>query len=354
MKKILINGKFLCQNMTGVQRYAFLLLLGLESNISNDTKNEYEIEVIVPSEPLYEYQAVLQSKRVHIVVKHSVFGHFYWEQIILLFYRRSQILVNLTGSAPVLRKNSIKAIHDMGVVDTPDSYSFLFRIWYKTAQWLNVRNSFCILTVSKFSRNRIIQHYGQKYHTKLKVIYNSLDKKFFKSSGLMLTDLRLDSSFYLVIASNQPRKNLQLIYALARKRPGLHFIIAGALNPRHLKSKGLDTVSNVTHIGRVSDVVLINLYQNCEAIVIPSKYEGFGLPIIEAMAAGAKIVASDIEVFKEVAGDSIIYFTSNNLEDLSNAIDQVPDFNFDYKDILGKFDAEYNASELKNIIDLYQ
>jgi glycosyltransferase involved in cell wall biosynthesis len=83
--------------------------------------------------------------------------------------------------------------------------------------------------------------------------------------------------------------------------------------------------ANVVGLQRVSDSVLVDLYQSASALVYPSLYEGFGLPLLEAMAAGCPIVASRIPSTVEVAGDYPIYFDPTSTEDLLVALSSALD-----------------------------
>ena len=88
------------------------------------------------------------------------------------------------------------------------------------------------------------------------------------------------------------------------------------------REKELNISANVIHTGIVTEDELVDLYNLVDLFVFPSLYEGFGLPIIEAMACGTKVVSSNSSSLPEVGGESIEYFDSKNIEDIANIIEK--------------------------------
>lgn len=137
--------------------------------------------------------------------------------------------------------------------------------------------------------------------------------------------------FVLYVGCMYPHKNLvRLVSAFGRLKgnPQLRLVFAGTDIPqwvdrvrRAVAREGLD--NRVVLLGEVSDAELSQLYRESEAFVFPSLYEGFGLPVLEAMANGAPVVCSSTSSVPEIAGDAAAYFDPLNTDDLARAIDLV-------------------------------
>ena len=102
---------------------------------------------------------------------------------------------------------------------------------------------------------------------------------------------------------------------------------AGALVDRKLRDEFIDAMGqdNFIELGRVSDEELEDFYANVDVIVVPSLYEGFGLPVLEAMARGVPVISSDSSSLPEVAGDAALYFDPYKPEELADRLVQVVD-----------------------------
>ena len=149
---------------------------------------------------------------------------------------------------------------------------------------------------------------------------------------LVLRDLGLPRQFFLSVATDFPHKNLRnLIDALTllRRRwnspgepPGL--VLVGSQTSvrdgsyRHFAS---GPIAGVTYLGAVTDSQLWALYRSAEALVFPSVYEGFGLPILEAMSAGTPVIALPLSSVPEVGGDAVLYADGTSPLDLVRALE---------------------------------
>ncbi|HDS4949815.1 TPA: glycosyltransferase, partial [Klebsiella aerogenes] len=151
-EKIFINGRFLTQHMTGVQRFAVEIAKQLVAKQDN-------IFIVVPD--LQKIVDLTMHKKFNIVEAKGGDGHF-WEQITLpLFLKKngSPLLINLTNTAPAFYKNQVVTHHDVTYVRYPDSYPLRFRLLYKTLTPLFFNSAKKIITVSEFSKNEIAEVY---------------------------------------------------------------------------------------------------------------------------------------------------------------------------------------------------
>jgi glycosyltransferase involved in cell wall biosynthesis len=146
-----------------------------------------------------------------------------------------------------------------------------------------------------------------------------------------LSELALPEQFMLTVGPIEPRKNQgQLVRAVAYlKREGVlrPLVIAGndggAGASLNALISQLDVAGLVTVVSGLSDSEIAELYQRCKLFAFPSSYEGFGIPLLEAMAAQKPILASDIPVFREVAGSAAAYFPLHDVPATAQAIESL-------------------------------
>nr|WP_314427499.1 glycosyltransferase [uncultured Erwinia sp.] len=157
-----------------------------------------------------------------------------------------------------------------------------------------------------------------------------------------------DKGYLLYTGNNRPHKNIPALLAafaeLRKTQPGLSLVLVG-----HTAASQQE---GVIYPGFVSDEQLVALYQHARAFVFPSLYEGFGLPIIEALANGCPVIASDIPAFREFANDNIRYFELGNHAALVALMQEKPLFYPDQADvILQKFSWKSTWQKLDRILD---
>ena len=163
--KIYINGRFLSQRVTGVQRYAQEIVKELDKVLQEkNTDNEWCI--LVPKNRIND----LSTNYIKVKKCGKLTGHL-WEQFELPFYAKDGFLVNLCNCAPLLKKNQLVTIHDAAVVAFPQAYSWQFRMWYKFIYTVCGKRADRIVTVSKFSRNELNKYFNKDID-KISVIYN--------------------------------------------------------------------------------------------------------------------------------------------------------------------------------------
>lgn len=170
MKKIYINGRFLTQNITGVQRYAIEIVKALDDYLNNnDLNNQYEFEIVAPK----NIKQKLELKNIKIKQVGFLKGHL-WEQLELPLYVRNKFLFNFCNCAPLLKKNQIVTIHDAAVCAVPQAYSKAFRYWYKFMYKILTVRLNKIFTVSEFSKKELHKYFNVPLE-KIEVTYNGID-----------------------------------------------------------------------------------------------------------------------------------------------------------------------------------
>ncbi|WP_291255429.1 glycosyltransferase family 1 protein [Fusobacterium sp.] len=309
MKKIVINGRFLTQQITGVQRVAHELVRELDDLVKIE---QLEVVILAPKNILFE------NLYKNITIKKIGFlkGHL-WEQLELPLYTffEKGLLINFGSTAPIIN-TGIVDIHDISFRVNPEFFSKKFSWYYRILIWILVRTSRKILTVSEFSKKEIIKYYGV-YEEKIKVVYNSWEHILrIKEDMSILKKFNLQKkNFYLAVSSIAPNKNFKYIVELAKLYPEKQFAIVGKKNTEVFGDLGIDNIENLVWCGYVSDEELKGLYMTCRGFIFPSFYEGFGLPPLEAMGCGCEeIYVSNTSCLPEIFEDSVYYLNPNKVE----------------------------------------
>jgi len=320
---IIINGRFLVQPTTGVQRYAYELIRGWDEMLERGEVNpqHYHIKILTPQtpNPIKPY--------IHIPVQQvGVLKGNLWEQIELPFYSHGELLFNPGNIAPVLKFKQAVTIHDTSVFAVPYSYSFSFKLKYRFVFLVLAKTAQRIFTVSRFSKNEL-EKYCNVSPRKIEVIPEGSDHiARIHANETVFARHKIGSKPYiLTVGSLAPHKNLAIVFRAAEMLPPdeIDFICVGADFGKWFKKDTLSTSERVKKIGYVTDEELKALYQRAIALVFPSVYEGFGLPPLEAMACGCPVIVSNTSSLPEICGNAALYFDPYQPQDLMEKINYI-------------------------------
>lgn len=300
---IVINGRFLNQRITGVQRYAREICLELDKIISYG-----ELTIAIPPET----KEVPNYKNIKIIK----IGHFHnrlWEHISfpLYLFRKRAVPLNLCNVSPLLIPG-IVCIHDVKIKARPDFFSMAFTLWYRLLFFNAIKRAKRIITVSEFSKSEILKYYNIS-KDKICVIPSAWQhfKRIAYDNNTLIKYGLEKGNYYYAMSSLEPSKNFKWIAQRAAKDRDAIYAVAGSINEKVFSNGiGFECPTNMRFLGYVSDQEAKTLMRDCKAFLFPSIYEGFGLPPLEAMSAGAKrIVVSDIPVMHEIFKDSVEYIS---------------------------------------------
>jgi glycosyltransferase involved in cell wall biosynthesis len=229
-------------------------------------------------------------------------GHA-WEQFVLpLRAARARMLLCPANLAPLAFPRNVVVIHDAAALRHPEWYSGAYAAWQRRVLPALARRALHVVTVSEFSRGELSGLLNLA-PDRVTVIAGGIDPAFDPDADAehARRALGLDRPYVLCVASQTARKNLKALVPAARRLAGdgIEVVVAGGHRPQFAREQGLESLR---HIGAVPDALLPGLYAGAEAFALPSLYEGFGLPVLEAMACGTPVVAADTTALPDTAG----------------------------------------------------
>ena len=272
--------------------------------------------------------------------QYLVFGpKFFWTQLALpwqLYSQKVPLDVFFSTShygprfSPVA---TVVSVMDLSFLYFPET--FLKRDLWQLKNWTNysVKKAAKVITISQASKADIMKAYGIR-DEKIEVIYPGIDADLFndRQETAEKTRLRLkyglDSDYLLYIGTLQPRKNLKKLFQAleltVKTKKDLKLVITGKKGWLYQdlfeKREAKKLKGKLIFTGFVPDSDLPSLYRQAKALVLPSLYEGFGIPAVEAMACGIPVAVSDISSLPEIVGGAALLFDPYDAAQISQAI----------------------------------
>ncbi len=316
--KYVFDGQVYAQRLTGQYRYADEILMELDKIISKD-----EFEIIVP----YYVNIDGKFKNIKVIYYGNVRG-LLWTQTSLLCYllKNHAISIGFCNITPLLRPG-VTVVHDIGYKVLRDHYKNLYgrlsSMWHRLNYWVIARSKMPIITVSNFSKKQITEVYkvepdrisvignGWQHYERIKEDNNIFDR---------YADIR-PHEYYFAMGSLEERKNFKWILEVAKRNPESMFVIAGGKVKNATHELDFSIASNVKFVGYVEDGMAKSLMMNCKAFLFPSTFEGFGIPPLEALSVGVKVICSNAACLPEICKDAVVYIDPENYDvDLDKCI----------------------------------
>lgn len=250
---------------------------------------------------------------------------FFWSQVFLplalFFGKKPDVFFSPAHYAPRFSPvPTVVTIHDLSYFYYPNE--FLKEDLYKLKNWTaySVKNAQKIIAVSEHTKQDLIRWYKIPEH-KINVIYNGIEKSI--QYKVLSIKNKEKKPYILYVGTIQPRKNIATLVKAFRKfkekYPDFVLKIAGKqgwMTDAILKEINQHNTGDIELLGYVPDEELPGLYAHAFCFVMPSLYEGFGIPVLEAMSYGCPVISSHASALPEIGADACLYFDPKNTDDL--------------------------------------
>ena len=234
------------------------------------------------------------------------------------------------------KSKKIAIVHDLMLKIYPQNYKFIMKV-YLDVYFRQIKKADLIVAVSETTKQDIIKYIGVS-PDKIKVIYNGIDINYINNIGIDKSNKKVDLSKKYILYIGEMRKNKNLISAIKafekycnRNTEDIYFYIGGKKSfqyediRKYIKGKSIE--KKIVFLGYVSEELKIQLYKNAFAFIFVSLYEGFGIPILEAMACETPVITSNCSSMKEIANNSAILVSPRNIEEICNALEKLSNSN---------------------------
>jgi glycosyltransferase involved in cell wall biosynthesis len=325
MSTIYINGRFLTQKMTGQQRYSRELVMALDRRLQRHGHcGDTPRFVLLAPAGCDEAPdlSVIELRRVGRLRGHA------WDQVDLAAQAAGGVLLSLCGTGPLAHLRHIVTIHDAAPFANPQNFTPAFRRAYGVLVPMLAKAARRIVTVSEFSKREIARH-CRIDAGKIDIVGNGADhivrapadRSVLEASGLA------GRRYVLAVGSLSVNKNFGLVVEAFRRlrRDDLVLAVAGGQNAGVFAHYQLGDAANVVRLGYVSDAALRALYEDALCFVLPSLYEGFGIPPVEAMLCGCPVIVSTAPALVEVCGDAALVCAPHDADALAQLLGRLAD-----------------------------
>jgi glycosyltransferase involved in cell wall biosynthesis len=333
--KIGYDGKRAANNLTGLGNYSRSLVEHLAVQFPENQYFIYTPKINLEASNF----SVFVRKNVQLILPRKGKSKLFWRSLGIkdqLKKDKIDIFHGLSHEIPFgIKKTGIKSIvtiHDLIFLKQPQYYKWIDRSIYRFKSKYACKNADRIIAISEKTKQDIVELY-QTDPSKIEVIYQSCDDSF--KIKVSATDKRKVKEFYqlpekylLNVGTIEARKNLlQLVKALPKIDTAYPLVVIGKLTSyaetvkNEIEKLGLQ--QRVIFLNNVSFKDLPSIYQMSTAFILPSYYEGFGIPIIEALYGNVPVIAAKGSCLEEAGGPFSLYFSPDDVDELASAVNKV-------------------------------
>ena len=365
-KRIGLNGLLIHDYPTGLSRYSCELIRRIMTqwkgnsiaySSSPDLIKEFP-ESTTSSVPPFHYPANFRSNSVRLS----------WEQLGLryaCFKDKLDLLFSPIAEGILFpRIPQIITVLDL----LPFHYPSLLPRWVPYYEYILpglIKGSTAVVCISEFTRQEVLGRYSSIPEEKLKVIHGGVDlERFHPCSPGVIKERYEINDYLLCVGEVRPYKNMENVFrALELWSDSPQLAISGKIlgdQKYRLESlaRSLNIEKRIVWLGYVPDDLLPNLYSEAAAFIFPSLYEGFGLPILEAMACGCPTLSSNLASLPEIGGKAAHFFDPLEISDMAESIKKVCE-DSEYRQILARRGTKHSKkfsweSSTKKHLDLFE
>lgn len=347
----------------GIGRYSYELSKELYLILRND------IKIIIRNEDLKDYNFVDPSCLIVLKNIKNSLDRNKCEQVVIprLKEFKNSIVHYPDSMLPILSNNKqmVVTVHDLAFKTLSETFTKKTVLWKNFMTNIGVKKANRIIAITNFSKSELVKYY-KDIDSKIDVVHNG----FNKLSNVDINHNKIShkikeicsKKYILTVSTISPRKNIDTLiksFNLIKDKCNLNLVVAGSngwlYESIHELVKELKLENRVLFTGRITDDELKYLYKNTEVFVYPSLYEGFGLPPLEAMSYGVKVIVSDVECLREVLGEECTYFQPKDVEELGNILfkhyEEGKKENYNYDSTLNKYSWKKCAEETVKVYE---
>ena len=336
---IAFDAKRITHNATGLGNYSRFVL-----DMLTEYRPENRYLLFSPStgNPAL-YKSLLSHRSVRLITPHRALafaGGNIWRNFSVPRQCRTHqvdLFHGLTNELPVglyraQRIGTVVTIHDLAFIRYPQFYKPIDRLLYRKKYGASARHADHVITVSDQTRRDVIDIFGVD-EDRVTTVYQGCSEAFARvtpeDERLARQALSLPERYILFVGSIEERKNLALIVeALAQLQDkDIHLVAIGRKTPYVQtvvdRARRLGVLSRVHLLHGVGSLLLPGVYAGAKVFVYPSRFEGFGIPLIEALNAGVPVIGATGSCLEEAGGPSSLYTDPNDATMLSALIDRV-------------------------------
>lgn len=312
-----------------------VVFFNLVKNLAKiDSENEYLLFTDITDTTVLQYIGVrlgIEDRENFKIISLRSFNKFCWNlRALPLYLRKNQVDVYHTQYiTPFFVPKNIKIIthiHDVSFKAYPEFIKKLDLFFLNFLIPKSLKRADRIIAVSEFTKGELIKYYKINPE-KIEVVYNALSEEFVSDKkGDIQKKYNLPEKFILYLGTFQPRKNVPILLKafskIKDKIPDFKIVLAGNKKAHNFDNRIEKVISEeqlenkIIFPGYIKEDDKRYLFKLSSVFAFPSLYEGFGIPLLEAMSQEVPVLASDIPCFREIAEKSALFFGPNSLDDL--------------------------------------
>lgn len=320
--KVFFDHQCYWEKYGGVSRYFTEILktdiIGAEYELAlKYSNNEYLTELDVKYKHIFE--------KLNIPKKQYLISNFNKPNSVSKLNKTGAKIVHITHYDPYLfkyknNKTIISTIYDLNFFTIPQYFRRNFNI-LKSWQTECVKQSDFLITISENSKNDLIKYFNFD-EKRIKVIHLGVNEQFKKSNE----DRLIKVPYILFVGRRNGYKNFETLLKsyINLGKSDIALVCTGA----SFSKTEMDMFDKLGYSNKIIHVnaneeQLVNLYSNAICFIFPSLYEGFGLPLLEAMGCECPVLCSNSSCFPEIAGDAAVYFDSKSVNDCTEKLEEI-------------------------------